>query len=165
MINIGYSSGVKAVYTTYLKDKDPNDFKDFAKCDVDAANQIKRRVERLRFGQMNFEFLEYLSANPGLSFEELKEMDTGAYRRLDGSYGGVIEAPRAAAAVAQEPNAPPQSPAEGGTELEKERAEYSQQPTAAPASVAEAEALMKEAEILTGGSWDPDNTQGFGMPK
>lgn len=69
LINIGYSTGVKAVYATNLEDKDPNDFKDFAKGDVGAGEQIKRRVERLRFGQMNFEFLEYLSTNPGLSFE------------------------------------------------------------------------------------------------
>lgn len=32
MINIGYSSGVKVVYFTFLKDKDPN----VAKGDVDA---------------------------------------------------------------------------------------------------------------------------------
>lgn len=77
---------MKVVYTTYLKDKNLNDFKDFAKGNVDAGDQIKRRVERLRFGQMNFEFLEYLFVNSGLSFEELREMDTTAYRRLDGSY-------------------------------------------------------------------------------
>lgn len=36
IINIGHSSRVKAVYTTYLKDKDPKDFPDFGKGDVDA---------------------------------------------------------------------------------------------------------------------------------
>lgn len=88
MINIGYSTGVRAVYKTHLKDKDPMNLKDFTKGDVDAGEQKKRRVEQLRFGQMDFEFLEYLSANPGLFFEELREMDLAAYRRLDGSYGG-----------------------------------------------------------------------------
>lgn len=76
MINIGYSTGVKAVFRTHLKDKVLMDFKDFAKADVDAGEQIKRRVESLRFGQMIFEFLEYLSANLGLSSGELREMDT-----------------------------------------------------------------------------------------
>lgn len=71
IINIGHSSGVKEVYTTYLKDKDPKDFSDFGKGDVDAEAQIKRRIERLRSGQMDFEFLEYFVANPGLSFEEI----------------------------------------------------------------------------------------------
>lgn len=66
MINIGYSTRVKAMYTTHLKSKNPKDFPDFAKGDVDAADQIKRRIERLRSGQMGLEFLEYLAANPGL---------------------------------------------------------------------------------------------------
>lgn len=50
MINIGYSTGVKAVYTTHMKGKDPKDFPDFTKGDVDPGAQIKRRIERLRSG-------------------------------------------------------------------------------------------------------------------
>lgn len=66
MINIGYSTRVKAMYTTHLKNKNPKDFPDFTKGDVDAADQIKRMIERLRSGQIDLEFLEYLAANPGL---------------------------------------------------------------------------------------------------
>lgn len=50
MINIGYSTGVKVVYTTHLKGKYPKDFPDFTKGDVDPEAQIKRRIERLRSG-------------------------------------------------------------------------------------------------------------------
>lgn len=92
MINIGYSTRVKAMYTSHLKSKNPKDFPDFAKGDADAADQIKRRIERLRSGQMDFEFLEYFTTSPSLSFEEIREVDVVAYRRLDGSYDGVIEA-------------------------------------------------------------------------
>lgn len=56
---------------------------------------------------MDFEFLEYFVANPGLSFEKIREMDTAGYRMLNGSYEGVIETPPVATAMAQEPTAPP----------------------------------------------------------
>lgn len=59
---------------------------------------------------MNFKFIEYLSANLGLSFEELREMDIAVYRRLDGSYGGMVKALRAVASTVQEHNVRPQSP-------------------------------------------------------
>lgn len=67
---------------------------------------------------MSFEFLEYLSANPGLSFGELREMDVAAYRRLDGSYGGIVEASQVTPGTTQGPAAPPQSPAAAGTGVE-----------------------------------------------
>lgn len=41
MINIGYSTGLKAVYTTHLKGKDPKDFLDCTKGGVDPEAQIK----------------------------------------------------------------------------------------------------------------------------
>lgn len=65
----------------------------------------------------------------------------------------------------QEPTVPLQSPIESVSEVEKVVEEFSEQTTTAPASTREAETLMKEAEILTGGWWDPDNTQGFSMLK
>lgn len=79
MMNIGYSLAVKAVYTTHLKDKDSNDFLDYAKGNIDVQTLIKRRIERFRDGQMNFEFVEYFSVNPSLSFDEIREMGTTAY--------------------------------------------------------------------------------------
>lgn len=41
MMNIGYSSGVRAVFAAHLEDKDSKDFKDYSKGDVDAGEQIK----------------------------------------------------------------------------------------------------------------------------
>lgn len=163
MMNIGYSNGVKAVFAAHLKDKDPREFKDFAKGDVDTGEQLKRRVERFRCGQMLFDFLEYLAANTRLFFEELREMETAAYRRLDGSYGGMVEPSEAAAGAALEKPTLPESPPATDTRVEGEGSEPSQQPEGGEA--AEAEILMKEVEMLTVGSWDPKNTQGFGIPK
>lgn len=115
---------------------------------------------------MDFEFFEYFSANPSLSFEEIRKVDTVAHKRLDGSYGGVIKVHAAAtAAAAEEPTTPLQSPVEGVSKVEKGGAESSKQTTTSPANIPEAEILMKGAEILSGGSWDLDNTQGFSMLK
>lgn len=114
---------------------------------------------------MDFEFLEYLAANPSLSFEEIREVDRAAYKRLDGSYEGVIEGPPAATIAAQARYPSTESPAESVSDVENGGGESNEQTTITPTNTPEAETLMKEIEILTGRSWDPNNTQGFSMLK
>lgn len=87
---------------------------------------------------MDFEFSEYFAVNPGLSFEEIKEVDIETYRRLYGSYGRVIEASPMETAFVQGPAEPPQSPVEGGLEVEKGGAKSSEQTTIAIANTPEA---------------------------
>lgn len=148
MMSVGYSNGVRAVFAMHLKVKYPKEFKDFGKGDVNAGEQIKKRVERFRSRQMHFEFLEYLAENPGLSAEELQEIEIAAYRRLDGSYGGVVEV--SLAIVGRTSEVPPVLESLPATEagMEGEGSEPDQHPTSA--MVTEAEAFMNEAEILTG---------------
>lgn len=63
------------------------------------------------------------------------------------------------------PTAPSEIPVESVLELEKRGAEVSKQAATTPAITFETKALMKEVEIFTGGSRDPENTQGFSMLK
>lgn len=65
---------------------------------------------------------------------------------------GVDEIPGMAVVVAQELEVQPQSLREANSDPENEGEESSQQITSVPTNVGEMDALIKEAEILTGGS-------------
>lgn len=103
------------------------------------------------------EFLEYFGANPGLSFEEIKEVDVVAYKRLDGSYWAVIQALPPVLVPELGPTVPLERPVESVLELEKRGAKASKQVATTPPTTLETKALMKEVKILTGRSRDPEN--------
>lgn len=69
--NIGYTEGVIAVFQVKLKNKKAAEFPFFEDENMNCAKFVDRQITLLQSGIVDFEFLNYLEANPDSHWRNL----------------------------------------------------------------------------------------------
>lgn len=78
-IDIGYTEGVSTVYQAKLTGQKVKDFPYYENGNMDGKTFMNRQIASLQVGIMNFEFLNYLEANLGMSIQELVDVFKQVY--------------------------------------------------------------------------------------
>lgn len=88
ILNIGRTREASSVFDKYVKDKEywkDKKIEDILGCTrrlTYKETYIDDKITLLQAGRIKFQFLEYLSANPGISFHELENFSYYAYRTM-----------------------------------------------------------------------------------
>lgn len=82
--DIGYTEGVSVVYKTKLTGQKAKDFPYYEDGNMDNKTFVKRQIAMVQAGIVNFESLNYLEANPGMSFQELVDVSKQVFPEVEG---------------------------------------------------------------------------------